>query len=154
MTVTVSSSTRAILAQLPDVEVRWTRDQNILKGRRARWFPRPRIIAVDAGLRRTVARCSLMHELAHVVLDHPAACDNHFFDQRVEADADRLAARLLLPDVEEIAIELATTSTHSHAARNLRVTLDMLEARLEALTPTERSEISERVWNVHDGIGA
>jgi len=154
MSVTPSSSTRAILAQLPDIDVVYTRDDSILRGRRARWFPRLRTIYIDGGLLKMVARCSLMHELAHVILDHQGSCNHTFYDQRVELEADRFAARLLLPDLDELAIELATTSHHGHAARNLRVTLDMLEVRLGSLTTHEHRYLSKRVWSVHDSVGA
>lgn len=150
----MTTSPWALLAQMPDVELQWTSDQAVLKGRRARWFPRPRIIVMDKALKRRTARCSLAHEIAHVVLEHPAACDNRFFDQRRELEADRFAARFLLPDLAEVARELATASTYGHAAANLHVTLDMLEARLADLAPREHRLVSDLVCGVHEGIGA
>lgn len=148
------TSARQLLASLPEVEVRYTRDQAILKGSNARWFPRPRIIAMHADLRGKRWRCSIVHELCHAILDHPAACGVDFFDQRVETEADELAARILMPSLDEIADELATTCHHGHAAANLGVILDLLEVRLGALNDFERRYVSRRVWAIHEGVGA
>lgn len=145
---------RDLLASLPDVEVRYTRDQDVLKGRNARWFPRPRIIAMHADLRGKRWRCSIVHELAHAILEHPAACGNDFFDQRVEAEADALAARILMPSLDAIADELALTCHHGHAADHLGVILDLLEVRLANLNDFERRYVSRRVWSIHEGVGA
>jgi len=145
---------RDLLASLPDVEVRYTRDQRILKGHNARWYPRPRIIAMHADLRGKKWRCSIVHECAHVILSHPAACGDDFFDQRVESEADELASRILMPDLEVVAHELATSCHYGHAADNLGVILDLLEVRLRTLTKAERATVSERVWAVHEGLGA
>ncbi|EFQ84757.1 hypothetical protein HMPREF0063_10098 [Aeromicrobium marinum DSM 15272] len=143
-----------ILADMPDVRLEWTTDDRILKGRRARWFPGVRTIAMDASLSRMAARCSLMHELAHVVLGHGPACDNKFYDQRVELEADRFAARVLLPDLRAVATELATTSHHGHAARNLHVTRDLLEVRLHDLDAMERDGVLRSVASIQESCGA
>lgn len=132
------------LGQMPDVELVWSRDDELLDGADARWFPTIKTIVMDARLRRLVSRCALAHELAHIVRED-APCDHEFFDNRNEVAADRLAARWLLCDLEELAVELATTSTHGHAAYNLRVTMDILEARLAGLHPAERHDLDRRV---------
>lgn len=150
----MTGSPYMLLEQLHDIDVVWTLDQQVLKGRRARWFPSKRTIAIDASLRRLRARCSLAHELGHVVLNHTVPCGNEFFDRRVEAEADEFAARLLLDDVDELAHELATTVTHGHAAANLRVTLDLFETRLATLTEPERRHIHRKVSDAHETIGA
>lgn len=143
----------AVLAGIPDIELVWTTDATVLLGHRARWIPAASTIVIDSRLKRRLARCSLAHELAHVILEHPTPCGSEFFDHRVELEADAFAARLLLPDLNEIATELATACHHGHAATNLRVTLDMLQARLSGLTCDERREIQRRVWSVHEGGG-
>lgn len=150
--MTVSPWTR--LGNMPDVELIWSTDDAVLRGRRARWYPRSRRIVIDGRLRRLISRCSLAHELAHAALGHPEPCGNEFFDQRVEAEADELAARWLLDDLDQLSLELATTCNHGHAAANLRVTLDMLEVRLATLTAGERAYIERAVWNVHESVGA
>jgi Zn-dependent peptidase ImmA (M78 family) len=150
----VTLSPYALLASRADVQLIWTENPDTLRGARGRWFPDSRVIAIDSRVRRLISRCSLAHELGHVVLEHPTPCGNDFFDRRVEEEADEFAARLLLDDLDELARELATTCHHGHAAANLRVTLDMLETRLKTLTDLERRHISKRVWAVHDSTGA
>jgi Zn-dependent peptidase ImmA (M78 family) len=150
----VTGSPYTLLAAYADVQLIWTAKASTLRGARARWFPDHRVIAIDSRLRRLISRCSLAHELGHVVLEHPTPCGNEFFDRRVEEEADEFAARLLLDDLDELACELATTCGHGHAAANLRVTLDMLDTRLRTLTELERAHLSRVVWNVHESVGA
>lgn len=150
----MTNSARELLASVPDVEVRYTRDPALLKGRRAQWYPSHRIIAMHADLRGKAWRCSIVHELSHAILDHPAPCGNDFFDQRVELEADALAARILLPDLDVVARELATTAHHGHAAAHLGVICDLLDVRLATLTREERAYVDRAVWAVHEGVGA
>lgn len=147
-------STRALLASLPDVEVVYTRDPDILKGRLARWFPRVRTIAFHCDARGKAWRCAAVHEIAHAVLGHPAACGNDFFDNQNEIDADRWAARVLLPDLDDVAREIATAPSYGAAAYNLGVILDLLEVRLANLSAFERHRMDRRVWAIHEGGGA
>lgn len=146
-------STRALLASIPEVEVVYTRDDAILRGSLARWFPNERTIAFHSDARGKAWRCSATHEIAHAVLGHPAACGNEFFDNQNEIEADKWAARVLLPDLEKVATEIATAASYGQAAYNLGVILDLLEVRLHHLTDDERRHVSRRVWSVHDGCG-
>lgn len=150
----MTASPWSVLASLPDVRLEWTEDQEVLEGRRARWFPGHRVIVIDSRLKRLKARCSLAHELGHVVLEHPTPCGSEFFDNRVEVEADQFAARLLLPDLDLLGIELATSVHHGHAASNLNVTRDILEARLAGLREDESRHLRRIVWDVHEGRGA
>ena len=147
-------STNALLATMPDVRVIYTDDDRALKGRDAQWYPRWRIIAIKKGLIRLKSRCRLAHELGHAVLEHPTPCGHEFYDQRIEAEADEFAARLLLDDLDRLAFELATTCGHGHAAANLYVTLDLFENRLATLDAWERDWIAEKVAALQEGIGA
>lgn len=144
----------ALLDRLPDVRVLWTDDERALKGKRARWYPKWNVIAIDKTMRRLKARCSLAHELGHVVLGHPESCGHEFYDQRIEAEADEFAARLLLDDLAEIAHELAISCNHGHAAHNLNVTLDLFEVRLFTLRPDEERYVRARVAELLDDVGA
>jgi hypothetical protein len=72
----------------------------------------------------------------------------------VEAEADALAARILLPDLDVVARELAMTAHHGHAAAHLGVICDLLDVRLATLTAEEREHVDRVVWSVHEGIGA
>lgn len=147
------TSPYAVLERLPGIKLEWTQDEKVLRGRRARWFPAEQTIAIDSRLRRLKARCSLAHELGHVVLGHAASCGVDFYDYRAELAADEFAARLLLDDLGALSIELATTSHHGHAASNLNVTLALFDTRLSTLHPDEAAFINETVWEIHDGRG-
>lgn len=144
---------REMLASRPEVTIVYTRDDAVLKGRDARWFPRVDTIAMHGDLRGLSWRCAIMHELGHVVLGHPAGCDNAFYDQRNEMAADEFAARHLLPDLDAIGREIATTTTHGHAARNLGVILDLLEVRLKTLDEDEHRQIDRIVYAIQEGRG-
>lgn len=147
------TSPYAILEDLPDIKLRRTADDLALKGRRARWFPHRSLILVDSRVRRLIARCSVAHELGHVMLGHGASCGHDFFDYRAELAADEWAARLLLDDVPTLIIELATTHNHGHAANNLNVTLDLLETRLRTMTPDEAALVDELVREIQESGG-
>lgn len=147
------TSPYAVLEDLPDIKLRRTSDDLALKGRRARWFPHRSLILVDSRVRRLVQRCSVAHELGHVMLGHGASCGDEFFDYRAELAADEWAARLLLDDVPTLIIELATTHNHGHAANNLNVTLDLLETRLRTMTPDEAALVDELVREIHESGG-
>lgn len=141
------------MASIPEVAVVYTRDDEILKGSLARWFPSHQTIAFHADARGKAWRCSAVHEIAHAVLKHPANCGVDFFDNQNELEADRWAARVLLPDLDAVATELACAASYGQAAYNLGVILDLLEVRLKDLTDGERRQVSRGVWAVHDGGG-
>jgi hypothetical protein len=143
-----------LLATMPHVTVVYTADDDVLAGRDAGWFPAVATIAVREGLRGTRWHDAMLHELGHVVLGHPAACGNEFYDQRNEAEADAFAAVHAIPDLREMARQLACAASYAHAARNLGTCYDLLEARLVNLTTDERDEVEAIVWNIHEGIGA
>jgi hypothetical protein len=144
----------ALLATMPQVLVEYTTDDDILCGREARWFPDVATIAVRTGLRGTRWHDAMLHELGHVMLGHPAACGDDFYDQRVEAEADAFAAKHAIPDLQEMARQLGTAGSYAHAARNLGTCYDLLEVRLANLTTQERELVEDLVWNIHEGIGA
>lgn len=143
-----------LLAVMPAVQLVWTSNQAVLQGRRARWFPTEGAIAIDSRLRRLKARCSLAHELAHVVLGDACGGDGGLYDDRRERQADEFAARLLLSDLDELARTISITCTDGHAARELNVTLDLYRTRLETLDQDEHAYIDAHVLSVHDGWGA
>lgn len=147
------TSPYAVLDTLPDVKLVWTNDDRVLAGARARWFPAASTIAVDSRLRRLKARCSLAHELGHVVLGHGASCGNELYDFRAELAADEYAARLLLDDLPTLIVEIATTSSHGHAAENLNVTRDILETRLSTMDPGESALVDELVREIQESGG-
>lgn len=139
------SSPYRLLAAMPDVRLHWTDHPDVLQGRRARWFPDKRVIAIDKRLRRLKARCSLAHELAHIVLGDTCGSEGGLYDFRRELRADEFAARLLLPDLDELARTIVVTCTDGHAARELNVTLDLYRTRLDTLRDDERVVIDRHV---------
>lgn len=139
------SSPYQLLEAMPDVHLHWTDNPEVLQGRRARWFPDQQVIAVDKRLRRLKARCSLAHELAHVVFGDVCGTEGGLYDYRRELRADEFAARLLLPDLDELARTIVVTCTDGHAARELNVTLDLYRTRLDTLRPHEREVIDAYV---------
>lgn len=143
-----------LLASMPHVKVVYTRDEGILRGRDARWFADEFTIVAREGLRGTRWHDEMLHELGHVVLGHPSTCDNAFYDQRNELEADAFAAVHAIPNLDVMAIELATAATYGHAARNIGTCLDLLEVRLANLTSQERELVDGIVWSVHEGRGA
>lgn len=143
-----------LLADMPDVTLVWTSNQEVLRGRRARWFPTRNAIAIDNRMRRLKARCSLAHELGHVVLDHACGSDDSLFDYRQELAADEFAARLLLHDLAELAQTILVTCSDGHAARELNVTLDLYRTRLDTLRPEERRFVDTYVCDASEGWGA
>lgn len=141
------------ITSMEDIEIRWTRDDTILSGARARWYPEHRILLMDARLKRFVARCVLAHEIAHIICgDEP--CDNKFYDYVREERADRIASRWLLPNLDAMASALSEGSTIGHAASILRVTADMLNARIANLSDFEHHHIDSRVAAYREMMGA
>jgi len=135
------------LGEMPDVELVWTTDDELLCGDDAWWDPDSRQIYLDSRLKQVVKRCALAHELAHVVREDSTCGDPHH-DDRMEIAADRLAARWLLPDLDAIAQAFVTAESNGHAAEMLRVTVEILEARYAALHPSERHYIRRQVAEV------
>ncbi|WP_377324677.1 ImmA/IrrE family metallo-endopeptidase [Pimelobacter simplex] len=148
------SSPYALLATMPDVRLHWTNDQEVLQGRRARWYPDKRVIAIDKRERRLKTRCSLAHELGHVVFGDACGVDEGLYDDRREQRADEFAARLLLPDLDLLARTIVVTVTDGHAANDLNVTLDLYRVRLDTLTPEEREVIDRHVLGASGDWGA
>ena len=85
-----------------------------------------RHIWIRAGLRASVERSTLAHELAHVLLGH-TSCQ----DARGELRANRLAARLLL-DPDTISRERACCSSLSELADVLGADVDLASWGLDS----------------------
>lgn len=136
-----------MLGEMPDIELVWTTDDDLLRGDDAWWDPDSRQIFMDLRLKQVVKRCALAHELAHVVRED-ASCGIAVHDDRMEIAADRLASRWLLPDLNAIAHAFVTAESNGHAAEMLWVTLPILEARYAAMHPAERHYIRRKVAEV------
>lgn len=105
-----------------------------------------RTISVRDDLRAANLRCTLAHELGHALRgDEPTG--NHHFDARSERAADHFAANLLISPTEYAAVE-ALYSAHAGAlARELGVTVHLIQVwrtlntnrELSAKPPTSTS---------------
>lgn len=117
---------------------------------RGAWVASERIILLSAELDLVGRRCTLAHELAHIDLAH--APQGGWFGARHERDADRLAARRLLEDIDEIATALCVHPLHPElVAEHLGVTVGVLRRRLANLTPDEKDHIEQRLAAREDG---
>lgn len=124
----------------PDVQI----ERCDIAPARGVWVPSERVIMLNTELDRADRRATLAHELCHVDLNHQPL--EGWFGRRMEREADRLAARRLLSDVEQIASVL-----HEHggdleaAAADLDVPARVLGLRLDSMTDEERAELVNRV---------
>lgn len=104
------------------------------------WVPSERVILLDVALDQDERRSVLAHEVAHVDLEHEPA--GGWFGRRMEREADILAARRLLGDIEEIADAICEHPLQPGlVAERLCVPLRVLRRRLEALSDQERAII-------------
>ncbi|MFC7619105.1 ImmA/IrrE family metallo-endopeptidase [Microlunatus sp. GCM10028923] len=139
--MTVAHPWRA-LRSLPGVRVEWSKDDALLQGADAWWYPDQDVILMDARAKQVVKRCALAHELAH--REHrDVPCDGRA-GRRQELAADRWAARWLI-GLEPLAEILRWTSCEVEAATELWVTLHLLRVRLAHLDPAERRYLGRRL---------
>lgn len=115
------------------------------------WVASERVILIDRGLNQTERRCTLAHELAHIDLEHVEAPG--WFARRLEHEADRLAAKRLLADIDAIADAICTHPLDPDlVAEQLGVTMRVLKKRLKRLTETEKAHIEQRLADHERGI--
>lgn len=99
-----------------------------------------RRIWLAAGMSQVQRRCTITHELFHVRRGH-RGCQ----PEAVEASVRREVARRLIPDVHRLGDALAWAHNLDEAADVLWVTTEVLEHRLAALHPAERTILHERL---------
>lgn len=102
-----------------------------------------RVILIEADQSPAAQRSSLAHAVAHLDLGH-ARTMSGFFENREEADADRLAAERLIP-LDALAAALVGPRIPTAVAGELDVDLTMLRVREANLTRTERRRLGRRV---------
>ncbi len=100
-----------------------------------------RTVTIATGLTQAQRRCTIAHETQHV-LRGPVPKPYRAREERV---VDRNAARLLLPNVEEIGEALAWAQDEYEAAEVLWVDEHILRARLESLHPSELAYLKRRL---------
>lgn len=104
-----------------------------------------RTITLAEGMSFEERRCTITHEVTHVLRGPASACD------RVgeELLVDRISARLLLPSLRDVADALAYhRGDHDQAASDLWVDPWMLEVRLSSLRRLEMDYFHRRIDDV------
>ena len=105
-------------------------------------------ILVRPGLDHAEERSTIGHELVHAERGdsgHALRKVQTVLDERdMERSVDEVAARQLIP-LHSLAGTLAVAPDEDAAAADLVVDVDMLRARLDTLTPAERSYLSARL---------
>lgn len=140
--MTVAHPWRA-LRELPGVRIEWSKDDELLQGADAWWYPDQDLILMDARTKQVVKRCALAHELAHRERGDRACADGRLA-RRQELAADQRAARWLI-GMEPLAEALRWTTCEVEAASELWVTLHLLRVRLADLQPAERADLRRRL---------
>ncbi|WP_152364832.1 ImmA/IrrE family metallo-endopeptidase [Microlunatus speluncae] len=130
------------LRSMPGVRIEWSKDDTLLQGADAWWYPDHDLILMDARTKQVVKRSALAHELAHRERGD-RACEGRPA-RRQELAADQWAARWLI-GIEPLAEALRWTSCEVEAAAELWVTLQLLRVRLAHLQPGERSLLRRRL---------
>lgn len=127
----------------PDVLVAF--DQ--LEHAQAYWEPEERVILIDSRLGQVARRCALAHELAHVDLGDEGCGtgpDAERLERRQERQADSLAAHRLIT-LDDLAEALVWALDYHEVAEYLHVDRTTVRTRIQALTPTERDYIEQRI---------
>ena len=101
---------------------------------------RSRVILLEVRDCAAGRRSSLAHAIAHLDLRHRAAAGR--VDLRQELEADRLAARRLIP-LEALAQTLRWTRNEAEMAAELGVDRETLSARLTSLAIDEVARLTE-----------
>ncbi|MCW2784385.1 MAG: hypothetical protein JWP74_902 [Marmoricola sp.] len=95
-----------------------------------------RVILIEREQSIAGQRSSLAHAVAHLDLGHGWTTPG-FFENREEAEADRLAAGRLIP-LDAFAAAICWAGSRAEVAAELAVDLPMLRAREESLSRAER----------------
>ena len=102
-----------------------------------------RVILIDLEQSPEAQRSSLAHAVAHLDLGH-AQTLSPFFETREEIQADRLAARRLIP-LDAFAEAVSWSRDRTSVASELGVDLSMLRVREESLSRAERRRLGTRL---------
>lgn len=101
-------------------------------------------VVLSPRLDQAQRRCTIAHETQHI-LRGPVPEHMQF---REEVVADRLAARLLMPDIKIVGEALAWAMSNAEAADELWVDEAMLRVRLNSLHPAERGYLKVRLAEI------
>jgi Zn-dependent peptidase ImmA (M78 family) len=109
------------------------------------WYDADRnVVVVREGMTVGERRSTLAHELVHVeahdVVRHGLWRDVH--EAGMEARADEIASRNLIR-ISDLIDAMCDTADYESAAEALGVDVDLLQARLDTLTPAERWHLEQ-----------
>ncbi|WP_454044383.1 ImmA/IrrE family metallo-endopeptidase [Cellulosimicrobium sp. Marseille-Q8652] len=133
-------------ARHPDVQI----ERCDIAPVRGAWVHEVKVILLERTLRRVERNATLAHEIAHIDLrHHEHNPPGRWFAVRCEIEADDLATRRLLHDVDEVAEAMALHPQDlAAAADHLEVTPHVLMRRLDGLTRAEQAIVVERLDRV------
>lgn len=132
-----------LLRHLPEVDLHFTDDDELLDGAQAWYYHRLRAIVMDSRLSQVERRSVLAHELGHVIRgDIP--CGDEILDARQESVVDQWAARKLIT-LDALIDALRWSDDPHEVADALWVTADLLEVRIAHLHPSERAAIRRQL---------
>lgn len=138
------------LARLTDVLVAF----EILPSGRGWWEPDEQVLLLDKRQTRREMRCTVAHELEHIIRGDSAVSDlSPVLHARQEIAACVAAARRLIP-LSRLTDALLWTRDEAELAEVLNVDEDTLRIRLISLTPEEHAVVDERLVNATDGMTA
>lgn len=134
---------RRLRALGPSWRLRWSHDLPQTTFGTTNWGTRT--ITLAHGMSFEERRCTITHEVTHV-LRGPASGCSHVAE---ELAVDRISARLLLPSIREVADALAFhRGDHDEAAADLWVDPWMLDVRLSSLYGLERDYLHRRTDDI------
>ena len=103
-----------------------------------------RRVIMDPRLLQVERRCAIAHEIVH--LERGEHCTQ---DPEVEAVADRIAARRLIP-FDALASAMAWSDQIEEIADELWVTPQIAQARIDSLLPAQVAVIAELIAGLRD----
>jgi len=110
------------------------------------WVPDERVLLLDRRMCRRQMRCTLAHELEHMVRGDECVADvSGVLHVRQEIAASTAAARRLIP-LGRLVEALLWSQDERELAEELDVDEETVRMRLLTLTPGEHSIIDERLW--------
>lgn len=136
------------VAALSDVLVAF----EILPSGRGWWEPDQRVLLIDKRQSRREMRCTIAHELEHIIRgDRDVSAVSPVLQARQEVAACAAAARRLIP-LGRLIDALLWSQDELELAEELNVDEDTLRMRLLALTADEHALIDERLWQAEGRI--
>lgn len=134
---------RRLRALGPSWKLRWSHDLPGDTYGDTNWGTRT--ITLAEGMSFEERRCTITHEVQHVMRGPASTCN----EVAEELTVDRISARLLLPSIRDVADALVFhRGDHDQAAKDLWVDPWMFEVRLASLYGLEREYLRRRTDDI------